>query len=98
MCVRIRRAPMFVPALAVPEGYSTIRVTGALDSGGTNQHGGALTSVRFAIYGDAVPSFAQIEGAAPGSLRDPANAVAGLQIAPESMRSATTSRCAHYPR
>lgn len=68
---------------SIPAGYQTLRVTGALDSGGTNQNGGNSTSVRFAIYGDAVPPLSVIERQLSGAVRDPANAVAGLEIAPD---------------
>src|SRR5690606_30750835 len=83
--VSVRNRPASRPAIgthanslihySIPPGYDSLRVTGALDSGGTNQNGGSSTSVRFAIYADAAPSLSEIESKLTSSLRDPANAV-----------------------
>ena len=67
----------------VPEGYTRLTVTGALDTGGTRQNGGTSTSVRLAVYAGAAPASL---GSAPdnssdGDQRDPANAVNGITIA-----------------
>ncbi|MCS7471297.1 ThuA domain-containing protein [Stieleria sp. ICT_E10.1] len=67
----------------VPEGYTRLTVTGALDTGGTRQNGGTSTSVRLAVYAGAAPASL---GSAPdnssdGDQRDPANAIKGITIA-----------------
>lgn len=66
----------------IPAGYDRLTVTGALDTGGTNQNGGDATSVTFAIYGGAVPASV---GASPddnpkGEQRSPENAIAGIDV------------------
>lgn len=66
----------------VPEGYDSLEVTAALDSGGTSQNGGRSTSVRFAVYADAAPVVSEIDQGVAVSQRDPANALAGIDIAP----------------
>ncbi len=67
----------------IPAGYDRFTVTGALDSGGTNQNGGANTSLQFAIYQGAPPVTI---GSAPdntpdGEQRSAENAIAGIEIA-----------------
>ena len=63
----------------IPEGFTHLRVTAGLDSGGTNQ--GTTSSVRFAIYADAAPDVDKIEVGHGNSQHDPGNAVAGLEVA-----------------
>lgn len=65
----------------VPPGYHTLRLTGALDSGGTNQNGGNSTSLRFAVYADAAPSPAELESKVVATERSPEQALAGLEVA-----------------
>lgn len=67
----------------IPDGYTRLTVTGALDSGGTRQNDGRDTSVRFAVYSGAAPARV---GSAPddssdGDQRKPENAVAGITVA-----------------
>ncbi len=66
----------------VPEGFTHFRVTGAIDSGGSNQNGGTASSVCFAIYADAAPHITELAPSSPGnSQHEPSNAIAGLEIA-----------------
>jgi len=67
----------------VPAGYHTLRVTGALDSGGTNQQGGASSSVRFVVFADAAPVLADPEAVVAADQRRPESAVAALDVAPD---------------
>ncbi|MGB7347517.1 MAG: PVC-type heme-binding CxxCH protein, partial [Pirellulaceae bacterium] len=67
----------------IPDGYTRLTVTGALDTGGTSQNNGEATSVQFAVYAGAAPE--QI-GHAPdntpdGDQRKPENALAGIEVA-----------------
>jgi putative membrane-bound dehydrogenase-like protein len=67
----------------VPEGYTRLTVTGALDSGGTRQQNGRATSVRLGVYAGAAPSRL---GSAPdhssdSDVRDPENAIDGITVA-----------------
>ena len=66
----------------LPEGYEQFVAEGGLDKGGTSQGAcGNLSSVKFHVYTGAAPALLpQPGGNAPGS-RDPADAVAGLDIA-----------------
>ena len=65
----------------IPQGYSRLTVTAALDTGGTSQAGGRTTSVRFAIYAGAPPAnLASIGDEAGQDLREAGNAVRGLEI------------------
>ncbi len=67
----------------IPRGYNKLRVTGALDSGGTSQSGcGQDASVQFLVYADASPKIGRNAGATDGSQREPENAIAGLAVAP----------------
>ncbi|MEP3834156.1 PVC-type heme-binding CxxCH protein [Rhodopirellula bahusiensis] len=66
----------------VPPGYDRLTVTGALESGGTNQHGGSNTSVRFAVYAGAAPkNLNEVDGRSAADQRSPEQAVAGLEVA-----------------
>lgn len=66
----------------IPEGYDSLTVTGALESGGTDQSDGKTTSVRFAIYAGGVPKdLSDLDEKWVNRRRDPANAIAGLEIA-----------------
>lgn len=67
----------------IPDGYTRLTVTAALDSGGTQQNRGNATSVRFAVYSGNAPKSL---GTAPdnsddGDQREPENAVAGIAVA-----------------
>ena len=65
----------------IPKGFQRFTVTAALDTGGTAQRGGNATSVRFALYAGAAPADLGEVGQRPqGELRDPENAVAGLEV------------------
>ena len=66
----------------LPDGYTRLTVTGALDDGGTSQPCGDATSVRFAVYSGAAPGDV---GKSPDNLptgeqRKPENALAGIEI------------------
>lgn len=66
----------------IPEGFDRFTVTAALDTGGTSQGGGSATSIQFAVYAGAPP--ADLSSVGKGTeidLRDPSNAVQGLEIA-----------------
>jgi putative membrane-bound dehydrogenase-like protein len=63
----------------IPEGFTHFRATAGLDTGGTKQTNGA-TSVRFWVFADAEPNVMALEKNASDGIRDPANAVAGLEI------------------
>ncbi len=66
----------------LPEGYETLSVIAALDSGGTRQHEGRDSSVRFAVFADAPPiNLAGFESALGDSMRDASQATAGLSVA-----------------
>lgn len=67
----------------LPEGYHSFKVTGALDSAGTNQNGGGSTSLRFAVYADAAPAVDELESGSGTAERLPETAIAGLEIAPD---------------
>ena len=67
----------------IPDGYTRLTVTGALDTGGTRQNNGTSTSVRFAVYSGSAPKSL---GRAPdnsseGDQRNPENAIDGITIA-----------------
>ena len=74
----------------IPEGYTRLTVTGALDSGGTRQNDGSSTSVRLAVYAGTLPASAGKSstgdsasgGANQAELRKPENAIDGITIAP----------------
>ncbi len=62
--------------------WEKLRVGCGADAGGTNQNGGATTSVKFAVYADAAPrTFGGKDGGS--DVREAENAVAGLDIHPE---------------
>lgn len=63
----------------LPDGYQQLTVRCGLDNGGTDQAGGGQSSVQFSIYADALPARSASGG---GPVREPANAVAGLEITP----------------
>ena len=67
----------------IPNGYTRLTVTGALDSGGTTQPScGDETSVRFAVYSGAAPSQVGAPDNTPsGDQRKAENAIAGIEIA-----------------
>jgi putative membrane-bound dehydrogenase-like protein len=66
----------------VPAGFDRLTVTGALESGGTNQRDGQSTSVRFAVYSGAAPkNLNEVDGKAAEDQRSPEQAVAGLEVA-----------------
>ncbi|KLU05466.1 hypothetical protein RISK_002098 [Rhodopirellula islandica] len=66
----------------VPPGYDRLTVTGALESGGTNQQGGNSTSVRFAVYAGSPPKHLnEVDGKAAENQRSPELAIAGLEVA-----------------
>jgi len=62
----------------LPQGYERLTALCGLDNGGTDQAGGGQSSVQFMVYADALPARDALSG---GPSRDPANAVAGLEIA-----------------
>jgi len=64
----------------VPEGAEKFEVTCALDTGGTSQ--GTATSVRFAIYKDALPADALQIDSNSVDQRSVENAIAGLDVHP----------------
>jgi putative membrane-bound dehydrogenase-like protein len=65
----------------IPEGYDKFVAEGGLDRGGTSQGAcGKISSVIFQVFTGVAPAFPQPAGGAPGS-RDPADALAGLDIA-----------------
>jgi putative membrane-bound dehydrogenase-like protein len=76
----------------LPEGAARFRARACLDEGGLSQGGGAAASVRFAVHaGEALPRDAGAypvvgpgavagAGGVQGDLRDPANAVASLDL------------------
>lgn len=66
----------------IPEGYTRLTATGALDSGGTSQAGGRATSVNFAVYAGSAPnSLGKAPDDSPsGQQRDPSNAIDGIEI------------------
>ncbi|WP_147866947.1 PVC-type heme-binding CxxCH protein [Stieleria maiorica] len=67
----------------LPSGFNRLTVTGALDTGGTSQNGGATTSVRLAVYSGAAPATlgSAPDNAIDGDQRDPGNAIKGITIA-----------------
>jgi len=66
----------------VPPGFDKLTVTGALESGGTNQQNGNNTSVRFAVYASAAPNdLNEVDAKAVDQQRLPEQAVAGLEVA-----------------
>lgn len=66
----------------VPPGFDKFTVTGALESGGTKQHNGNNTSVRFAIYAGAAPdNLNEVDAKSVDQQRLPEQAVAGLEVA-----------------
>ncbi len=66
----------------IPDGYETFTVIGALDSGGTRQHDGQETSVRFALFADALPAdLSELESNLSDSIRGANQAIAGLTVA-----------------
>ncbi len=64
----------------VPAGMTTFEAIGGLDIGGTSQNNGAPTSVQFVVYLDNLPANATSGQSSPSQQRDPANAVAGLDV------------------
>ena len=69
----------------LPEGYTKFRATGGLDEGGTEQ--GGATSVAFHVFTQDPQDFLRIASRTSGgggdALRDPATAVASLDVHPE---------------
>ncbi|MEZ6042259.1 MAG: NPCBM/NEW2 domain-containing protein [Planctomycetaceae bacterium] len=61
----------------LPEGYTRFTATCGLDNGGTDQSGGTASSVKFLVYTSAPPTRVQ----ASGDGRDPATALAGIDVA-----------------
>jgi len=64
----------------IPSGYDTFLAEGTLDTGGTSQGNGGSTSVTFAVFADAAPLAVGGSTGAHDSLREPENAVAGLEV------------------
>ena len=62
----------------LPPGYQRLHVTCGLDDGGVRQPGGEQASVQFFVYADAWPGRLPASG---GPERDPAAAVADMQVA-----------------
>ncbi len=69
----------------IPDGYTKFRATGGLDEGGTDQ--GGASSVAFHVFTQAPQDFLKKETRATNgggdTLRDPASAVASLDLHPE---------------
>ncbi|MFO0905605.1 MAG: PVC-type heme-binding CxxCH protein [Pirellulales bacterium] len=65
----------------VPEGYGRFQARGGLDNGGTDQQGGGATSVQFLVYTQKPTTVGGGGGGAAAVGRDPADAVAGLDVA-----------------
>ncbi|MDF1787767.1 MAG: NPCBM/NEW2 domain-containing protein [Verrucomicrobiales bacterium] len=69
----------------IPNGYTKFRATGGLDEGGTEQ--GGASSVAFHVFTKDPQDFIRQEtrksGGGGDDLRDPANAVASLDVHPE---------------
>ena len=73
----------------VPDGVTKFKATGALDTGGIDQNGGEVTSVRFQVYADAAPTG---DGDSAGTnAHDPELAVDGLTVAPGLAATLTAS-------
>ncbi|MEL6109001.1 MAG: PVC-type heme-binding CxxCH protein, partial [Planctomycetota bacterium] len=72
----------------IPDGYTRLTVTGALDTGGTTQSNGETTSVRFGVFADAAPrSLGKGPDLSPEGLqRNPENALTGIEVA-EGLRA-----------
>ena len=64
----------------IPEGFTHFQATAALDTGGTTQQGGSQTSLRFWVFADSAPDVRSLEQNASEGVRDPVNAVAGLEV------------------
>lgn len=76
----------------LPEGYDKFSVSCALDDGGVAQNDGSVTSVRFHIAAEGIPEGLNDWGgnvATPG--HSPADAVAGLTVAPGLQASLAAS-------
>ena len=74
----------------VPEGATKFKATCGLDNGGTEQQGGAATSIRFQVYADAPPTGVTGEGSQDNA-HDPQLAVDGLTVAPGLAATLTAS-------
>jgi putative membrane-bound dehydrogenase-like protein len=69
---------------AVPEGYTRFQARGGIDNGGSDQQGGAASSVQFQVFTQRpiLVTGSAGGGAGAGSAsRDPADAVSGLDVA-----------------
>jgi len=66
-------------AFDIPEGYDRFEAFAGLDNGGSDQAGGSASSVQFQVYADD-PGPVEDSSAGGGS-REPADAVAGLDVA-----------------
>ncbi len=67
---------------SIPDGFEKFSVTAALDSGGTTQNEGKVSSVRFALFADNVPSdLNAFEASLGDQMRNASEALAGLTIA-----------------
>jgi putative membrane-bound dehydrogenase-like protein len=77
-----------VIAYDVPAGYTRFQARGGLDNGGTDQEGGGASSVQFRVYTRkpalqvAAAQAGNPAAGAKGESREPADAVAGLDIHP----------------
>ncbi|TWT32823.1 PVC-type heme-binding CxxCH protein [Blastopirellula retiformator] len=67
-------------AYDLPEGFTKFHAKGALDNGGSNQQGGAATSVVFAVYTENPPSFANIVTGEDAVSREPDSALEGIDV------------------
>src|SRR5439155_12394272 len=76
-------------AYDLPAGYVRFKARAGLDNGGTDQAGGAATSVQFLVYTEKPParlvltaSSAAASAAKDPASREPAHALEGLDVAP----------------
>jgi len=66
----------------IPSGYTHFKARGGLDNGGTDQAAcGEQSSAQFFVYTEKPPTLVSTTGGAVAATRDPADAVAGLDVA-----------------
>lgn len=70
-----------VIAYDLPEDYEKFVARVGIDNGGSEQQGGAASSVQFLVFNVTPPAIATAPNAAAAATRDPADAVSGLDVA-----------------
>ena len=63
----------------LPDGFEKLTVDGGLDTGGSSQNNGAVSSVQFALYAESLPKDVLVRADDAGQ-RDPSEAVSGLDV------------------